>query len=238
MKISAVMPAYNEAENIESTVRTCFRVLGDLADDVEVVVTNDGSRDATGDILSRLKQEFPGLVVRQNSPNQGYGAAVWGAIQSTTGDFVVSLDSDGQFDISDTAALLSAMDADTSIVTGYRKAKKDSAFKVLADRIMNRIIRLMFRVDFKDTNCALKLYRGEVIRKMNLEARGFQLPTEIVLKCHALRIPIKEIPVNHTHRPGGQSSLAPFKTGWRMMIFLLFLRRKISLYNNGVLRSL
>ncbi|MCD4652407.1 glycosyltransferase family 2 protein [bacterium] len=238
MKISVVMPAYNEAANIENTVSYCFDVLTGLSDEVEVVVTNDGSKDETGTILGKLKSKYPGLVVLENNPNQGYGAALTKAFYASTGDVVVSLDSDGQFDIADTKEMLPLLTGDVDIVSGYRKAKKDSLFKIVADRIMNRMIRIMFGVSDKDTNCALKLYKGEVIRSMNLEARGFQLPTEIVLKAHATGLKVIEAPVNHQARPGGQSSLAPIKTGWSMFVFLLYLRRKISLYRSGVLRSL
>jgi len=238
MKISVVMPAYNEAANIEETICKCFETLSLLTDDAEVVVTNDGSRDETGAVLAEMKTRYPRLVVIENNPNQGYGAALGRAIYSSTGDVVISLDSDGQFDISDTRDLLPLLKDDVDIVAGYRKAKKDSVFKVLADRIMNLMIRLMFNVRYKDTNCALKLYKGDVIRSMHLEARGFQLPTEIILKAHASGLNVIESPVNHQERSGGQSSLAPIKTGWQMFIFLLYLRRKIKLYRCGVLRSL
>ncbi|HPQ41265.1 MAG TPA: glycosyltransferase family 2 protein [bacterium] len=238
MKISAVMPAYNEAETIEKTVRYCFRVLAEYAEDVEVVVTNDGSRDDTGRILERLTAEFPGLVVGHNSPNRGYGDAMTRAIEVSTGDIIVTIDSDGQFDIADIREMLPMLQDPCRIVTGYRRAKKDSFIKVVADRVMNRIIRIMFKVSFKDTNCALKIMNGPMIRSMILEARGFQLPTEIVLKADALGFTVTESPVNHYPREGGASSLAPFRTGWQMLTFLLYLRRKIRLYLKGVLRSL
>ncbi|MBN1297818.1 glycosyltransferase family 2 protein [bacterium] len=238
MKLSAVMPAFNEAETIEKTVRYCFEVLRDCADISEVVVTNDGSRDATGEILLRLQQEFPDLVVITHSPNQGYGAALARAMDTASGDIIVSLDSDGQFDIADIRDMLPFFSDDVAILTGYRQGKKDSLLKVFADRVMNRMIRILFSVSYRDTNCALKLYRGALLHTLPLEARGFQLPTEIVLKAHALGWVIRECPVRHYPRAGGQSSLAPFRTAWRMLVFLAYLRRKITLYKKGIIRSL
>ena len=238
MRISAVMPAYNEAANIEETVRYCFQVLNNIEGDAEVVVTNDGSKDETGAILDKLKGEFPGLVVLTNSPNQGYGAALTKAIESSSGELIITMDSDGQFDIADAIEAIETLPESIDVQAGYRKAKKDSLFKVLADRIMNRMIRVMFGVSFRDTNCALKVIRKESLDKFKLEARGFQLPTEIVLKANVLNLNVTEFPVNHRERPGGQSSLAPFKTGWNMFIFLWYLRRKFRLYKKGVLRSI
>ena len=154
------MPAYNEEDTIEQTVRLCFDTLAAFPGNHEVVVTNDGSRDNTGQILMRLQQEFPLLVVAQNNPNQGYGAALAKAIECSTGDLVVSMDSDGQFDITELDRLLSGFGEDTDILTGFREAKQDSYVKVYGDRIMNLMIRLMFGVRYRDTNCAYKTIPG------------------------------------------------------------------------------
>jgi len=238
MKISAVMPAYNEADTIEKTVEYCFKVLAEYTGEAEVVVANDGSRDATGEILGRLQEKYANLVVETHHPNEGYGAALARAVAASTGDVVVTIDSDGQFDIADIGEMLAMYDDKVHMITGYRRRKKDSFLKVVADRIMNRLIRWMFSVSYRDTNCALKLMNGSMIRGMALEAKGFQLPTEMVIKAHALGFRVLESPVNHFPREGGQSSLAPFRTAWKMLTFLCYLRRKIRLYQNGVLRSL
>jgi glycosyltransferase involved in cell wall biosynthesis len=238
MRISTVMPAYNEEQNIEQTVRYCFEVLRSITPDSEVVVCNDGSVDRTGTILASLQAEYKDLKVVTNNPNQGYGAAMANAIAASTGDIVVSIDSDGQFDIADLHHMLPLFTGNLDVLSGYRTSKKDTFIKVFADRTLNRMIRLMFGVKYKDTNCALKLYRGSMIRSLNLEARGFQLPTEIMLKAHALNYTIAETPVTHRERKGGASSLAPWKTATQMLRFLLYVRRKITLYRKGVLRSL
>ncbi len=238
MRLSVVMPAYNEVENIELTVRKCFDVVQSLGLDAEVVVCNDGSKDQTGSILEKLQGEFSGLKVVTHNPNQGYGAAMTAAIAASTGDIVASIDSDGQFDIADLKRLLPEFTDRLDMLTGYRIAKKDTFIRVFGDRVMNRLIRLMFGVTYRDTNCAFKLYRGSFIRSLHLEARGFQLPTEITLKAHALNHSIAEAPVSHSEREGGASSLAPFKTALQMLRFLCYLRRKIVLYKKGVLRSL
>lgn len=238
MRISVVMPAYNEEKNIEPTVRYCFKILNSLTDNPEIVVTNDGSKDKTGEILENLQKEFTGLRVLTNHPNQGYGAALAAAIEASSGEIVIPIDSDGQFDLADAEQMLAEFGDDCDILTGYRKAKKDSFIKVVGDRIMNLLIRAMFGVCYKDTNCALKIMRGDMIRSMKLEARGFQLPTEIILKAHAEGWKIRETPVRHLERKEGASSLAPLKTAWLMLVFLFYLRKKIKLYEKSVIRSL
>jgi len=238
MKLSVAMPAYNEEVNIEKTVRYCFSVLEDLDSDAEVVVTDDGSTDRTGSILTELSSEFSNLVLKKNEPNMGYGAALSKAISATSGDIVITMDSDGQFDITDIQELLPQFDESTDFLTGYRRAKKDSFLRVFADRVMNLMIRIMFGVPYKDTNCALKLLRGNLIRNLSLEARGFQLPTEIVLKGHALGLQVSEAPVDHKPRSGGQSGLATFRTAIQMFVFLVYLRNKIALHSSGIIGEL
>ncbi len=238
MKISAAMPAYNEEANLEQTVRHCFEVLGRFCDEPEVVVTNDGSTDGTAEILNTLSREFRRLIIARNTPNQGYGAALHKAVKAATGDIIVTLDSDGQFDIADIEELLPQFTDDVMVLTGYRRAKKDSFIRVFADRAMNLMIRVMFGVPYKDTNCALKLLRSDFIKGLPLEASGFQFPTELVLKSHALGACVREAPVSHAPRAGGQSGLAVFRTAIRMFVFLVYLRIKIALFKARVLRSL
>ncbi len=238
MRISMVMPAYNEESNISDTVRRCFNALAAIDGDHEVVVTDDGSRDRTGEILTDLQAEFPTLKIVRHSPNQGYGAALSAAISESSGEIVISLDSDGQFDPEDGIRLVDRFGPETDVLTGYRESKKDTLFRVMADRIMNIMIRLIFWVKFRDTNCALKLYRGDFVRDLFLETRGFQIPTEIVLKSHALGFRVEEAPVSHRPREGGASALAPFKTAFQMTAFLFYLKLKILLFRRGILRSL
>lgn len=230
------MPAYNEEDTIEGTIRHCFEVLKAIPGDHEIVVTNDGSKDRTLEILESFQKKHPSLSIVSYSPNEGYGAAMTHAIRQSRGQVVVSIDSDGQFDIAQLPGLLKQFDSD--ILTGYRKSKQDSRARVYADRIMNLIIRMMFGIPFKDTNCAFKLYRGDAIRQMNLEACGFQLPTEIVLKASAMGWKVHEAPVDHHPRPAGKSALAPFRTAYHMLVFLWYLRLKIALFRMKALKKL
>jgi dolichol-phosphate mannosyltransferase len=238
MRISIVMPAYNEAKNIEATVARCSEILNGLPGEHEIVVTNDGSADETLIILERIAAGNRKLVVLSHHPNQGYGAALAKAIQYSTGETVVTIDSDGQFDIGELPVLLEQFGRDIDVLTGYRISKQDTLLKVFADRMMNLMIRVGFRVPFKDTNCAFKVCKGSVLRELNLEARGFQIPTEIVLKAHALDLNVREAPVHHHPRQGGSSALAPVKTAIRMLKFLVYLRFKFWLFRSQVLRGL
>lgn len=236
--ISIVMPAFNEAENIEETVRNCFSTLGKLGVEGEVVVTDDGSFDKTLNILKNLSAEFPRLKIVIHAKNQGYGAALKDAVAAAKGEYIVSIDSDGQFDISEIPLLIEQKDKGFDVVTGYRKKKKDSLFKVFADRGLNVIVKSMFGVDYRDTNCAFKIYSPGVLDKIEIEARGYQAPTEILMKLRALGYSIGEVGVSHFARGKGKSALNPLSTMYKMFTFLVYLRLKIHLYRRKIIANL
>ncbi len=237
--LSVVAPVFNEEENIESVLKYWNKVLDSSNFTSEIVVTNDGSKDKTPDILASLKQDMPRLKVITHEINGGYGRAVSSSIDNSSGKWVITLDSDGQFDLNEYTLLLDkAQSENLDGVTGFRKKKQDTFFRVFADRVLNRIVKYMFKVGFRDTNCAFKLLDGKLIRQMNLEARGYPTPTEIVIKLSALGAKLGEVGINHFEREGGLSKLNPVATGINFIKFLIYLKIKIRLYNSKLLRTL
>jgi len=102
----------------------------------------------------------------------------------------------------------------------FKWVAKDSLFKVFCDRMLNLIVRLLFGINLKDTNCALKLAKGELIRKVNIEAKGFPTPSEIIIKLHAQGAKLGEVGITHLERKVGISKLKPIKTAINMFKFL------------------
>lgn len=237
--LSVVAPVFNESQGIERVIRRWMDFLTTLDMPSEIVVANDGSTDGTQEILQKLADEFPLFRFVSYSPNRGYGYALKQAICASRGDLVVTLDSDGQFDLKDCIQLLKAQEEnDFDLVTGYRVKKNDSFVRIVADRTFNLIVRSLFRVRLRDTNCALKLIRGNLARELNIEARGYPTPTEITIKLFAMGSKIGEQPVSHLERTAGHSKLRFFRTSVSMFRFLCYLRRKITLFRSGILQAL
>jgi glycosyltransferase involved in cell wall biosynthesis len=155
--LSVAAPAYNEEENIEAIILDWEKVLHKCKYVAEIVIGNDGSTDRTKEILEKLSDEYPNLKVVNLEKNSGYGEALFKAIYATKGEYVVTIDSDGQFDLSDCSCLLDeCVKKKYDAITGYRMGKKDTFMRVFADRILNIIVRLFFGLRYKDTNCAEK----------------------------------------------------------------------------------
>ena len=236
--LSLCAPAYNEEAGIERVVRDWEETLGQIAVAAEIVITDDGSTDGTAEILRRLQGEFANLVVVDQKPNAGYGRAVAAAIAHSRGQQVMTLDSDGQFDPGEYPRLLEQMERGYDIVTGYRRRKNDKPARVVADRGLNLLVRLLFGLPLRDTNCALKLMRGDAARLIAIEARGFPTPTEILVKANALGYRICEVGITHHPRLAGESKLKVVRTGWDFLLFLFYLRFKVMLYHRRVITAL
>jgi dolichol-phosphate mannosyltransferase len=225
IRLSVAAPCYDEARSIKRVVCEWDAVLSALPFDSEIVICNDGSMDGTGAVLASLELLYPRLRVVSHPENRGYGAALASAIARTSGDLVCTIDSDGQFDLADVGALLVRLESDgLACVTGYRREKKDSLLKVGADRCLNLVVRSLFGLDLRDTNCALKLVRGELLRGLALEAKGFASPTEICARLAASDHQLGEVEVSHRERLRGRSAVGLLSTGLSMLGFLLRLR--------------
>ena len=234
--LSVAAPCYNEAEGIAAVVAEWDAVLTTAPQTTEIVLCNDGSTDGTAAVLAELGPRYPRLRVVSNPTTGGDGRALASAIAATRGTYVATIDSDGQFDVADALALAGELEREKyDGVTGWRRGKKDSAFRVLADRGMNLLVRAMFGVHLRDTNCALKVVRGELLRGLPIEARGYPTPTEICIRLVARGYRLGERGVTHRERAAGFSKLHPWRTAWSFFRFLLYLRRKLKLHRAGII---
>src|SRR5205807_1517572 len=133
MSISAVLPAYNEEAIIERTVRHVAGVLGGLTSDFEVIVTNDGSRDSTGEVLAALEIAEPALQLRivTHERNRGYGAALASGFDAARKDLIFLTDGDKQFDVNELSRFMPQVDSETDLVIGWRRKRADPLLRKL-----------------------------------------------------------------------------------------------------------
>lgn len=239
--LSLCAPAYNEEEAIERVVRGWMAWIEREALDAEIVITNDGSTDRTGEILARLATELPRLVVVTHRRNGGYGQAMRTALAQARGDYLITLDGDGQSDPDDWREMRAAMLArGLDVVTGYRHAKQADRVHVGADRALNLLIRLMFGLTLRDTNCTIKLFKREVGHELAAlgEAMGYAAPTEFLVKARLLGYRVGEVGTTHLERAGGVTKLKVIRTSLDMARFLLYLRLKQYLFKRRIIARL
>jgi glycosyltransferase involved in cell wall biosynthesis len=229
LSISAVLPAYNEEAIIERTVRHVGDVLANLTDEFEIIVTNDGSRDRTGEVLARLQESDPQLhlqVVTHES-NRGYGAALASGFDAAQKDLIFLTDGDKQFDVSELRYFMPAMDAQTDLVIGWRKIRADPLMRKLNAFGWKTLVNTLFGYTAKDVDCAFKLFRRQVWASMTVYARGATFSAEFLIKSRRLGFRLKELPVGHFPRTAGSPTGARLDVIVRAFVELFRLWRNL-----------
>ena len=207
--LSVVLPAYNEEANVRPMVEASLDVLAELADDYEVIVVDDGSRDGTSAVAADLVERFhPRVRLLVHDRNLGYGAAIRSGLQHAGKGLLFYTDADRQFDVSELAYFL-PMAEDHDLVIGFRVYRYDTAVRSIISWGYNRIVAVLFRVRVRDVDCAFKLMRAEVRDKLSLETDDFFIDTEIVARARKWNFRIGEKGVRHYPRVAGETTVAP-----------------------------
>jgi glycosyltransferase involved in cell wall biosynthesis len=200
-----VLPAYNEEAIIERTVKHVAGVLSGLTSEFEVIVTNDGSRDRTGEILAELQTREPelNLQVVTHTVNQGYGAALASGFDAARKELIFLTDGDKQFDVTELGQFVPEMDPPTDLVIGWRRKRADPLLRKLNALGWKTLVNLLFGYTARDVDCAFKLFRRRVWESMTVHARGATFSAEFLIKARRLGFQVKELPVSHLPRTAG-----------------------------------
>lgn len=203
--LSLILPAHDEAENLEWVVRAALLALPRAFRDCEVVVVDDGSRDATPAIADALAAEDPRVRVVRHPHNRGYGAALRSGFAAARGDRILFMDADRQFDIREVARLAPFAD-EYDIVAGYRRRRRDPLARVALGATFNTLVRVLFGVRVRDIDCGFKLFRADLLRGLDLAASGALINTEILALARRRGATLVEVGVSHYPRPAGAQS--------------------------------
>jgi glycosyltransferase involved in cell wall biosynthesis len=203
--LTLVLPAFNEEANIEAVVQDALATLPEFADAYEIVVVDDGSRDRTGKIIARLAAGNDPVRLVSHRRNRGYGAALTSGFDASTGDFVMFMDADRQFDIRD-LRLLSPFADEYDIVAGFRMERSDPLHRRVLAEMFNVSVRVLFGVHLRDIDCAFKLFRGDLLRGLPLTAPGALINTEIQAKARRQGARLQQVGVHHYPRIAGEAT--------------------------------
>jgi glycosyltransferase involved in cell wall biosynthesis len=223
VSISVVLPAFNEEENIEETVRQAISYLEKNVKEFEIIVVNDGSIDRTGEIVKEIATANNKVCFFNHPKNQGYGAALRSGFEKASLDYIFLMDSDAQFDISELDRFLPFLEESMTII-GYREKRADSFVRILNTWLYHLYIRSIFGLKVKDIDCAFKVFPRMAYEKIRpLRADGALFSAEFLLKLIRNGYRIKELPVTHHPRLFGKQTganlgviLRMFKECWKL----------------------
>lgn len=227
LSISTVLPAYNEAENIETTVCECLDFLGTHTADFEVIVINDGSTDGTPGVVERAFADEPRVRLVSHEMNRGYGAALRTGFDSSTMDYIFLMDSDGQFSIAHLTRLLPHASAH-DIVIGYREHRADPLIRSINAGLYMMFIRALFGLKVRDVDCAFKLFPRRAYESVRpVKANGALFSAELLIKLVKGGYKLTEVGVGHYPRREGVQSGASLGVIVRMFRELWELRNDL-----------
>jgi glycosyltransferase involved in cell wall biosynthesis len=217
MKVSVVVPCFNESENLPRLVAELDAVAPELGD-VEFILVDDGSRDDTPALIRAQAQKDPRYKAVLFRRNFGQTAAMVAGFDHATGDVIVPLDADLQNDPKDIPRMLAELDKGFDVVSGWRKARQDSAIsRKLPSMIANRLIAKIGGVDIHDYGCTLKAYRKSVLENVRLYGEMHRF---IPIYAAWAGARVTEMVVNHRPRTAGVSKYGIGRT-FKVLLDLL-----------------
>ncbi|MGH9327357.1 MAG: dolichyl-phosphate beta-glucosyltransferase [Terriglobia bacterium] len=208
--LSVVIPAYNEALRIGSSLESIRKYSSAKMFPVELIVVDDGSTDEMPALIENLGGDWPALRVFRNEPNQGKGASVRRGFLEARGTYVLFTDADLSAPMEETDKLFAAMESTAAdVAIGSRALDRNligvrqPLWRDLGGRMFNRLVRIFTGLAIRDTQCGLKLFRRDTARPaFQLQRiRGFGFDVEVLFLINRLGGRITEVPVRWNNNP-------------------------------------
>jgi glycosyltransferase involved in cell wall biosynthesis len=210
MKLSVIVPVYNE----EATVKKMLQKLVKVKEIGEIIVVNDGSTDGTKKILNSQKSKKINVF---HQSNQGKGSAVRLGLSKVEGDYVLIQDADLEYDPQDIKHLLQHLDRDgVEVVYGSRFLGPHSNLLFwhrVGNHFLNALVNLLYNTTLSDMETCYKLVPTDLMRELDLKANGFELEPEITCKILKRKIKIFEVPISYVGRGFDEGKKITWKDG-------------------------
>jgi glycosyltransferase involved in cell wall biosynthesis len=203
--VSAFFPCYNDELAIPKMVRDVRRALAGAVDDFEIIVVDDGSRDGSVRVLDELAREVPELRVIEHETNRGYGGALQSGFAAATKEWVFYTDGDAQYDASEIVRCVDAASSSVDVVQGFKIGRGDSWYRKLIGRTYHHVVKLLFRVRVRDTDCDFRLIRRDLLDRVELHSTSGVICVEMMRRFQDAGARFTEVGVSHRSRPHGRS---------------------------------
>jgi glycosyltransferase involved in cell wall biosynthesis len=227
MKLSIIVPVYNERNTVQELLRRVRAVdLGEIAK--EIIIVDDGSTDGTGDIL-RLEEDSSTKVLRREK-NRGKGAAVRAALPHATGDYVIIQDADLEYDPEDYRAMLApVMKSKADVVYGSRFTgeHRDMLYwHWVGNKFLSLMTNVLYNTTLSDMETCYKLFSRESLEGIEIKSDRFEFEPEITAKILKKKFRIYEVPVSYAGREYEEGKkivwMDGFKALWALLKYRFF----------------
>lgn len=244
-KIAVIIPTYNEASKIEETVVRTVVYFQNLGNGVDLFVTDDGSTDATVNLVRNLAKKFENVHLFENE-HQGKAAAINAALRSPNlrNPYTLLMDADGATDIAEFPKLARAInESQADVAIGSREGKTaqrydEPLYRHLLGRAFNRLVKILTGLPYEDTQCGFKLFRTEILEQlaqksqiMNRKINELSSPlvtafdVELLVLAKIRRYRVIEVPIKWRHQP--TTRVHPLRDSIRMFLDLISIKTNL-----------
>lgn len=228
-KLSIIIPAKNEAKNLHTCIPEISEILILHNIDHEILVIDDGSTDNTSEIINNITNDFGSVICIKNKNDNGFGRAIRLGLEHFSGDAVAIMMADRSDSPHDLIKYWKVLNDGTDCAFGSRFLKGSKVYdypkiKLVINRIVNLMIRFVFKVNYNDVTNAFKMYKKEVIEGCKpFIAPHFNLTVEIPLKAIIRGYSWQTIPISWRNRTNGESKLKLREMGSRYFFIIAYL---------------
>lgn len=219
VRVSVVIPCLNEAPTIAECVKQAREVLEAQRVGTEVIVVDNGSDDNSAELARAA-----GAVVIEE-PRRGYGSAYLAGFAVARGDYIVMVDADLTYDVSEIPRFLRELESGAELVVGNRMQNIEPGAmpwlnRYVGNPVLSGFLNLLFRTNVSDAHCGLRALRRDLLPRLGLHSSGMEFASEMVIRASQEKAKVRELPIA-LHPRDGTSKLSPFRDGWRHLRLML-----------------
>jgi dolichol-phosphate mannosyltransferase len=226
VKLSLIVPCYNEEKTLEACIDNVLRIRDENLD-LEIIVVNDCSKDRSLEVARAIQQRVPGMAVLHHEKNQGKGAALRTGIAKATGDFVAIQDADLEYDPMDLKRLIVPLvKGEADVVLGSRFLSGGYHrvlyyWHSLGNKFLTTLSNMLTDLNLTDMETCYKVFRREIIQSIRIEENRFGFEPEVVAKIAQMRLRIYEMGISYRGRTYAEGKKIGMKDGWRALYCIL-----------------
>jgi glycosyltransferase involved in cell wall biosynthesis len=226
LRVSLFFPVFRDEKSVRNVAEKALKLLSELCTDYEIIIVDDGSPDRSGEIADELAREHDSIRVIHHGKNLGYGSAVRSGLAASRFEYICLTDGDDEYEVEDFRKLLKLRDRYDLIIT-FRYKKIYSNTRIFVSWVYNKLLRLLFRMPFRDVSTGLRMIRKSVIEDLELESTspfvGAEIAIKTMLKGHA----VGEVGIQTFPRAFGKGATVSVSNILATMVDVFHVYRKV-----------